>query len=151
MRDFMPEMPKKRPVGLVHLLTDLGADGVVGFRDVERDLAVIMACQDLALSILSRRRRQEIEGDPRFRLLGLALNGKTEAQETIDEAVLRDLDTLPSAEIFRLGQIGDGPVELAGFAKGIGAGVNQPIASAMLEIRAIGYRARRFRQRCEAA
>jgi hypothetical protein len=140
-------MSEKRAVRLVHFLANLGANGVVRFHDVEGDVAVVMACEDFALSILAGGRRHEIEGDSGFGLLDFAGDRKSEAEKTINEAMLRHLDALPPAQIFGLSEIRDRMVELAGGAEGTRSRVNEPIACFMLEIRAVGHATRRVGQR----
>ncbi len=144
-------MPEKRAVRLVHFLTNLGADRVVRFRDVERDLAMIVPRQNLALSIFPGKRREEIEGNSGFWLLDFAGDRKAKPEKTIDEAMFCHLDALPEAKIFWLGEIGDRAVQLAGGAEGAGSRVNQPVTSLMREIRAVGHRPRRVCQRRVAA
>ena len=102
VRDFVAEMPKQRPVRLVQLLPHFRADRVVRLGDIQCDLAIIVPGQDLALAILAGRWRQEVEGQPGLRRLGLALNGQPQAQKAVDQPVLGDLDALPAPQI--LGQ-----------------------------------------------
>ena len=103
------------------------------------------------MSILARWRRNEIEGDSGFGLLDFAGDRKSETEKTINEAMLRHLDALPPVQIFGLGEIGDRAVELAGGAEGARSRIDQPIASFMFEIRAVGHAARWVRQRCVSA
>ena len=64
VRDLVAEMAEKRTVRLIHLLPDLGADRIVGFADVEGDLAMVMAGQDFALPILAARRSRKSKAIP---------------------------------------------------------------------------------------
>src|SRR5258708_36037736 len=63
MRDFMPEMPEQRTIWFTHLLANFRTQHVVGFSHVERDLAMIVTRQNLALTVLPRCRRQKVEGE----------------------------------------------------------------------------------------
>src|SRR5437763_737281 len=110
--DFVTEMADQGTVRLVHLGAARLAFGIVGFGNVERDLAFVMTGEHLRAGIF----RKKIENDAVRWILGSALHRQTEPQEIVDHAMFGAFDLLPKHELAGLAEIRNGAIEFAGKA-----------------------------------
>ena len=123
----MPEMAEQRAVKFAQLATYALALGVVGFRDIERDQAVVVPghhrrASDGGVGI------EKIECQ-RIGVFVLCVERQAELQQRVEQPMLGRLDEAPAPEILGLRQIGNGAVVPAGDTKLIGLiRRDQPIA-----------------------
>ena len=125
---LMAQVAEERAVGLTEVLALALALDRVRFHDVDGDHAVEMAGHRVA---------REVERERTLHLRRRA-ERQTEAQERVDEALLRALEIAPGRQAPRLGEIGDRTVQVAGSAERVGVRFGgEPIADAVGCVRAV--------------
>ena len=122
MPALVAQMSEQGAIALVELLAlALSLDGV-GFVNGNRNDTVQVARQGIT---------DEIEGQPSH-AVGAAVQGQAETQKRVDKHLLGLLELGPCTEISGLGEVWNGPVELAGpaaVARAVGG--NEPVADAV--------------------
>src|SRR4051794_4613424 len=127
-------MAKQGAIRLVHGDATLLALGVVGFDQRDGDQAVVVTRHHLRARRM-RDIRQEIEGQAMLRVLETGLQRQAEAQERVDQPMLRRLQPAPCGDIGRIVERRNGLVVPAGRAEAVGgAGGHQPVANVMRRV-----------------
>jgi hypothetical protein len=122
----MAEVAEQRAVGLAHRAAHLFAVGVVGFGDVQRDEAVVVAGHD-ARTIFAVL--EEFECQAMLRI-GLARRHvEAERGQRVQQTPFRHLQPVPVEPVIRRAQIRYRARELAGPAQRVGrVGGDHPVA-----------------------
>ena len=96
MPDLMPKMSEQRAQRLAHFVANFFAGGVIRFRNVQRDQALLMSGHDpLDAAIGIRLILQESKGQPLFRIIRLIGDGELEIQQGVDQPVLGRFHLVP--------------------------------------------------------
>ena len=130
MADLVAKVAEQRAIWLVHDGAPPLALGVVGLFDRERDQAVVVARHHSRPGEMGRA-CQKIERQA-LAAVGVALvERQIELHQRVEQAMLGDLDLLPSANVACDTRVGDRPVVPAGGAVEAGrVGLDHPIADA---------------------
>ena len=104
--DLVAEMAEQRAIRLAHGRAQLLALRIVRLFQRDHDHAVVVSGHHLRTSFGIG---QEVENEPVLRVFGAGVEWQTEAQQAVEQPVLRDFELAPGFEIARVGQIGDRP------------------------------------------
>ena len=129
--DLVPEVAQQGPVGLAHRDTTPFALRVLRLIRGDRNLAFVMTCEDLRARGV-RRISKEFKGEAVRGILGHSRRRKLPPQQAVEQAVLCELNQLPSRKTGWVGQIRNKAVVPAGDAERvIRSGRDEPVARIM--------------------
>ena len=122
MADLVAEVTEQRAVRLAHHHADFFAHGVVGLGDIERDQPVVVAGENFGDAAVGLGLvLEEGKGEALLRIVGLIGDGQLEVEQGVDEPAFRGFHQLPKPMILLAAKVGNGLVEPAGGAKGLGS------------------------------
>ena len=110
MSDLMTKVTKQRAIRLTHRVSAVFALDIIGFRECDRDDAVLVSGHDL----LGGRVGEEVENQAVLRVLSASVQRQAPAQERIKQSMFRDLEMPPKRNILRQRKVGHGAIVTTG-------------------------------------